>query len=123
MNMTKLILSVSVCFLCIGVLLADIDVTGNWDLTTSTPRGERTRSVEFIQDGEELAVITSGREGEKVEAKGSVKGSDIEWTIHRETPRGTFELTYKGEIEGDTMKGTVKMGRRGSAEWSAKRAK
>jgi len=122
MKMSKLILSVSVCFLCVGIMVAQVDVTGKWNMTTSSPRGERTRVAEFIQDGEALTVITEGREGGKVEAKGTVKGSDIEWTMRRETSNGTFELTYKGKIEGSTMKGTVQFGTRGSGEWTAKRA-
>jgi hypothetical protein len=121
MKMKKLILVMSVCFLFVGITVAQVDVTGKWNMTTSSPRGERTRVAEFIQDGEALTVITEGREGGKVEAKGTVKGSDIEWTTRRETPNGTFEITYKGKIEGSTMTGTVQFGTRGSGEWTAKR--
>jgi hypothetical protein len=122
MSKTTVILVVSFCFICVGILLADVNVTGNWDITISTPRGERTRSSEFIQDGEKLTVIAQDREGNKVEAKGSVKGDDIEWTLRRQTPRGTFEMHYKGKIEGDSMKGTVSFGSRGSGDWSAERS-
>ena len=50
-----------------------------------------------------------------------MRGNDIEWMMRRETPRGTFEITYEGKIEGEEMKGTVQFGTRGSGEWSAKR--
>jgi hypothetical protein len=122
MNRTTLIVAVSIYFLCVGTSLADADVSGKWELTISSPRGERSTSAEFIQDGEELTVMMQGREGNTIEAKGSVKGIDIEWTVRRETPRGTFEMVYKGKIEGDAMKGSVQFGSRGSGEWSAKRA-
>jgi hypothetical protein len=121
MKTTKMILVLFVCILCTGILVADPNVTGKWELTMTTPRGERTFSVEFTQEGEALAVVARGREGRTAEAKGSVKGSDIDWTMHRETPRGTVEIAYEGKIEGDSMKGTVQFGTRGSGEWSAKR--
>jgi len=123
MKLTKLIFGFSVCILCVGILVADVDVTGTWDLTISSPRGERTRPAEFLQDGEALTVVSKGRDGKKVEGKGTVEGTDIEWKVTRETPRGTIEMVYEGEIEGDTMHGTVQFGTRGSGEWSAKRAK
>jgi len=123
MKLTKLILGFSVCFLCAGILVADVDVTGTWDLTISSPRGERTRPAEFIQDGEALTIVLKGRDGQEVEGKGTVKGSDIEWKVTRETQRGTFEMVFEGEIEGETMQGTVQFGTRGSGEWSANRAK
>lgn len=122
MKVTKLIVGLSICVLCAGVLVAEANVTGNWELTITSSRGERTSQAEFSQDAEALAVIMEGRQGSKMEAKGSVKGSDIEWTVRRETERGTFEMIYKGKIEGDTMSGTVQFGTRGSGRWSAERA-
>lgn len=123
MNMmgTRLIVAASVCFLGLGLLVAEINVTGNWDLTVSSRRGERSTTAEFVQNGEDLTGFVVGREGAKSEAKGSVKGNDIEWTVKRETSRGTFEMIYTGKIDGDTMKGTVQFGTRGSGEWTAKR--
>ena len=122
MTTTRVILSLSICFLCAGLLFADVDVTGKWNMTITTPRGERTSVAEFVQDGEALTVISEGRDGQKVESKGSVKGNDIEWSRTLETQRGTVTLTYKGQIEGDSMKGTVQFGSRGSGEWTAERA-
>jgi hypothetical protein len=109
------------CLLFSCSLFADVDVTGNWEMTISSPRGERTRVVEFVQDGEALTVITEGRDGERIEAEGTVKGTGIEWMIRRETPRGIFEMKYKGKIEGDAMKGTVQFGQGRTSEWTAKR--
>jgi hypothetical protein len=109
------------CLLFSCSLFADVDVTGNWEMTISSPRGERTRAVEFIQDGEALTVVTEGRDGERIEAEGTVRGTDIEWMIRRETPRGTFEMKYNGKIEGDAMKGTVQFGQGRTSEWTAKR--
>ncbi len=109
---------------CILVLLAvslsaqEVNVTGDWEMTTTTPRGERTRDVHFEQEGEKLTVTMQGRRGE-VKGEGTLKGNEIEWTITRSTPRGEFTMIYTGKIEGDTMSGEVQMGDFGSGEWKA----
>ncbi len=111
---------------CILVLLAvslsaqEVNVTGDWEMTTITPRGERTRDVHFEQEGEKLTVTMQGRRGE-VTAEGTVKGNEIEWTITRSTPRREFTMTYTGKIDGDTMSGEVQLGYFGSGKWKAKK--
>ncbi len=54
-------------------------------------------------------------------------GNKITFTAARQTQRGSFELTYTGEIgsDGDTMTGTFEVGRGGGAgftiSWTATR--
>jgi hypothetical protein len=111
---------------CILVLLAislsaqEVDVTGDWEITITTPRGERTQDINFKQEGEKLTVTMQSRGGE-VTAEGTVKGNEIEWSITRSTQRGEFTMTYTGKIEGDTMSGEVQMGDFGGGEWKAKK--
>ncbi len=111
---------------CILVLLAIslsaqvVNVTGYWEMTITTPRGERTLDINFKQEGEKLTVTMQSRRGE-VTAEGTVKGTEIEWTMTRSTPRGEFTMTYTGKIEGDTMPDKVQMGGFGSSEWKTKR--
>jgi hypothetical protein len=108
--------------LLIPVLLAaqDVNVTGDWEMTTQSPRGERTSDVHFDQDGEKLTVTMQMR-GEEVTAEGTVKGNAIEWSVTRSTQRGEFTITYKGTVESDTMSGEAAMGDFGTMEWSAKK--
>lgn len=123
--MTKTYLSVAfaLVFLLIGFAVAwDVDVTGDWEMTMVTPRGdERTRTVHFEQDGEKITVTMEGRQGDEITGEGTIKGNEIEWTISRSTPRGDMTMAYKGSVDGDTMSGTVEMGDFGSFDWSAKR--
>lgn len=117
----------SVCLFCLCALLItslnaqEVNVTGDWELTSTTPRGERTRPIHFEQEGEKIIVTMEGMGGEEIKGEGTIKGNEIEWTITRSTPRGEFTLTYKGTVEGDTMKGQVEMGEMGSMEWTAKK--
>ena len=96
----------------------DVNVTGDWEMTTQSPRGERTSDVHFEQEGEKLTV-TMQLMGEEVTAEGTVKGNIIEWSITRSTQRGDFTISYKGTVEGDTMSGEAQMGDFGTMEWRA----
>jgi hypothetical protein len=108
-----------------GLALAtqEINVTGDWEMTVTTPRGDRVSQVKFEQTGEKLKVTTTSFRGEEVTGEGTLKGSDIQWSIVRSTPRGEFTVTYTGKVEGDTMKGQATMGDMGTMDWTAARKK
>jgi hypothetical protein len=110
-------------FLTFSLNAQEVDVTGDWELTMETRRGEMTRDVNFVQEGETLTVTMEGRGGGEVTGEGTIKGNDIEWTITRSTPRGEMTMTYTGKVEGDTMSGEVQFGDFGSATWKAVRKK
>ena len=103
-----------------------VDVTGDWEMTTESPRGERTQTIHFEQDGEKLTItmqggMRGGQGGGEITAEGTISGNKIEWSITRSTPRGDFTTKYTGTVDGDTMSGEVDRGERGTAPWSAKR--
>ncbi len=99
------------------------NVSGDWELKLTTPRGERVSQIKFEQDGETLKVTTTNPMGEEVIGPGTLKGNDIQWSIVRSTPRGEFTITYTGKVEGDTMKGQATMGDMGTMDWTAARKK
>jgi hypothetical protein len=104
------------------MLAEQVDVTGDWTFTLTTPRGERTSNLKFVQEGEKLTVTMEGMRGEEITGEGTIKGSDIEWSITREGPRGSFTMTYKGKIQdANKITGEVEMGDRGSVSWKATR--
>ncbi len=73
--------------------------------------------------------------GEAQIQDGVIKDGEISFKVLVETPRGSFEMTYTGKIEGDAMSGTWTGNRGGrggggggggggagmTREWSAKR--
>jgi len=105
--------------LCFGWQTAD--VSGDWEFTMQTGRGEFNQTIHFDQEGESITVTMPGRGGGEFTGEGTVKGNDIEWTIVRNTPRGEFTLMYTGVVQDDSMSGTVQMGQRRSIEWTAER--
>jgi hypothetical protein len=112
----SLILMLALLTTGILVLAAAVNVTGAWEMTTVSQRGERKNDITFKQDGEKLAVsmMMPGRQGAEpteVKGEGTVKGNDIEWKITRTTQRGEFTTTYKGTIADDkNMAGKSEMG-------------
>ncbi len=125
----KKALIVSLAFLVSGIALAmAANITGTWEMTTVSQRGERKQDITFKQDGEKLAVSMmmpgrGGAEPTEIKGEGTVKGNDIEFKITRTTQRGEFTTTYKGTIVDDThLKGTQSMnmgGQEMTSDWTA----
>jgi hypothetical protein len=124
--MKKSMMILIVLALASGLALAETtkpaDVNGHWDLTVTTPRGERTSTLAIVQDGEKLKVTMTSPRGETT-GEGTIKGSDIEWTVTRTTPQGEMTSVYQGKVQGDSMSGDVKFGTMGSGTWKAVRQK
>jgi hypothetical protein len=97
----------------------DVDVSGSWTLTMTTPMGERSSALVFVQDGEKLTVTSTGDRGESV-GSGTIMGTTIEWSIARQTPMGERTVTYKGEVAGGRMTGEIQM-MNNRVEWQATR--
>jgi hypothetical protein len=74
----------------------------------------------FEQDGEKLTGNFSGAQGRIEELSGSMVGDQISFTVKFQGRRGEITLSFKGTVEGDSMKGSVESGRN-SMEWMAKK--
>ncbi len=119
MSKTKNVMLAALLLLApLSLCFAQVNVTGEWDFTMTTPRGEMNSTVKFAQEGESLTVTMISQRGEST-GTGTLKGSDIEWTVTRESPRGTFTVTYKGKVDGNTMSGQAQMGDFGTMDWKA----
>lgn len=117
-----------IALLSFTVLLCgqDVNVSGDWEMTSETPRGERTQTIHIEQEGEKLTVtmpggFRGGQEGGEITAEGTIEGNKIEWSFTRDTPRGEFTVKYTGTVEGDTMTGVVEREQSGTSPWTAKR--
>lgn len=104
------------------VAVAAVNLTGAWEYTMTTPRGEMKSDISFVQDGEKLTVTMTrmGRDGNMTETKGegTVKGNDIEWKITRQGRDGQeMTTTYKGTIvDENNLKGTMEGGMMGGGQ-------
>lgn len=121
--MTKIFKAISLGILFIGalsLLVMAADISGTWEMTSQSPRGERVSEMTIEQDGDTIKVTMEGFRGNEMVGEGAIDGKDVEWTFTMETQRGEFTLTYKGTINDDgTMSGEMAMGDRGTMEWTA----
>lgn len=103
------------------------DASGKWTWTRKIQDREITQTLELKQNGEKLAGSISGPSGQKTEIRdGTVKGSDIAFTVVRERNGQEFKIRYSGKLDGDTIQGKQVMTRNGeerSFDWEAKRVK
>jgi hypothetical protein len=121
--MKKLISVYAFFFLMMTPLLLtaqEVDISGDWELTSEMRGREITQNLKIVQDGEKITVTMEGRMGEQT-GEGTIKGNKVEWSITMNTQRGDFTITYTGTVEGDTMTGEAQMGDFGAREWTAKK--
>lgn len=100
-----------------------VDVSGTWEMTAQTQRGDWNSEMKIEQDGEKITVTMEGFQGNEMKGEGVIKDNKIEWTVTMSTQRGDFSISYTGTVEGDTMSGEAQMGDFGSMEWTAKKKK
>jgi len=98
-----------------------VDVSGTWEMTLQTDRGDWPTELTIEQEGENIKVTMPGFQGDQIEGEGTVKDNKIEFTFNISTQRGDFSITYTGTIEGDTMSGEAAMGDFGTMQWTAKK--
>jgi hypothetical protein len=96
-------------------------VDGNWNLTMSTPMGERKATLSLKSSGGTLTG-TQGAEGNSTEIfDGTVSGGDVAWNISITNPM-PLTLNFTGKVSGDSMSGEVGIGPMGSFPFTGARA-
>lgn len=97
-----------------------VDITGAWEMTVESPQGQMVITANFKQEGETL---TGNHVSEMGEAplKGTVKGSDVEYTVTIDMGGQQFGIVHKAKVDGDTLTGTADIEGMGSIAFKAKR--
>jgi hypothetical protein len=96
------------------------NVSGNWGVTLKTPDGPTRASLVLKQEGDKLTGTYKGQFGESP-LEGTVKGKEIKFTVKVKAQGQELLLEYVGAIEDGTMKGKVKLGDMGEADFSGGR--
>ncbi len=98
-----------------------MSVDGNWNLTMSTPMGERNATLSLKSAGSTLTG-TQSAEGNTGEIQdGTVNGDSVAWKISITNPM-PLTLAFTGKVSGDTMSGDMGIGMMGSFSFSGTRA-
>lgn len=98
------------------------NVAGKWKFTMTSRMGERTYEYTIVQDKEKVTLSWVGREGQEQKAEGTITGNELQWSVTRERPNGTFTMNYKGTVAGDTITGTAETPM-GALDWKGERVK
>ncbi len=89
-------------------------LSGMWDLTWSTPRGEQTFKVTLVQDGVALTGSAKGPMGEMPVKDGKVDGDKVSFVLEMAIGRPggqarTLEQLFTGVLADGTITGEIQM--------------
>ncbi len=97
-------------------------VDGNWNITMSTPMGDRSGTISLKSSGNTLTGTGTQGEGNSVELfDGTVNGDEVAWKMSITNPM-PLTLEFKGTVAGDTMSGEMGIGFMGSFPFTGTRA-
>jgi hypothetical protein len=94
---------------------------GNWNLTISTPMGDRQATLALKTDGGTLkgSQMADGNSAEIFD--GTVNGNDVAWKVSITNPM-EMTLEFTGTVSGNDISGRVKLGMFGDSSFSGTRA-
>ncbi|OKO86894.1 hypothetical protein AC629_15545 [Bradyrhizobium sp. NAS80.1] len=94
---------------------------GNWNLTMTTPMGERQATLSLKSSGSTLTG-TQGAEGNTGEIfDGTVNGDNVSWKVSITNPM-PLTLEFTGTVSGDSISGEMGIGPMGSFPFTGARA-
>jgi len=107
--MTKKLLFVTTVLLVVALGLWAADATGKWTFEQQGRNGSQTVTLDLKADGSTLTGTMSGgmggRGGTPAQiSEGKVDGNTITFKVVREFNGNQFVTSYKGTVEGDSMK-------------------
>jgi hypothetical protein len=96
-------------------------VDGNWNITMSTPMGERNATLSLKNSGGTLTG-TQGADGNSAEIfDGTANGDDVAWKVSITNPM-PLTLEFTGKVTGDSMTGEMGIGPMGNFPFTGTRA-
>jgi hypothetical protein len=96
-------------------------VDGNWNITMSTPMGDREATLTLTSSGGTLTG-TQAADGESGAIyDGTVNGDNVAWKIDITSPM-PLTLTFTGAVDGDAISGEMGIGPMGSFPFNGTRA-
>jgi hypothetical protein len=112
---------VAILLLTTTALAQSTSVTGDWQVTITSPNGTREVKASFKQEGEKLTGVFKGERGE-LPLQGTIKGKEVKFTYTVKFQDQDLAITMTGNVDGNTMTGKADFGGFAEGDWSAKRA-
>ena len=96
-------------------------VDGNWNLTMSTPMGDRNATL-TLKNSDGTLTGTQGADGNSTEIfEGTANGDDVAWKVSITNPM-PLTLAFSGTVSGDSISGEMGIGPMGSFPFTGTRA-
>ena len=96
-------------------------VDGNWNITMSTPMGDRQATLTLKNTGGTLTG-SQGAEGQSTDIfDGTANGDDVSWKVSITNPM-PLTLAFTGKVAGDAISGEMGIGPMGSFPFKGTRA-
>jgi len=97
------------------------DVVGEWDLTTVSPMGENTNTVEFKKEGDAIKAFAKSPQGERAYDSTSVEGDKVTLVMTIDFQGQPMTITYSGTVTGTDINGDADFGGLAMGSFSAKK--
>jgi hypothetical protein len=98
-----------------------MSVDGTWNMTMSTPMGERKATLTVKSAGSALTGTQAGEQGSAEIADGKVDGDKVSWKVAIQNPM-PLTLEFTGTVDGNAMKGEMGVGFMGSFPFTGTKA-
>ena len=95
-------------------------VDGKWNMTMSTPMGERKATLDLKSAGGALTGTQGDETGAAEIFDGTVSVDDVAWKLSITNPM-PLTLAFTGKVSGDSMSGEMGIGPMGSFPFTATR--
>jgi hypothetical protein len=107
--------------LLVAPAAAQINLTGDWDMTIESPQGTNTVKVTLTQDGEKVSGLFKSEMGE-LPFTGTLVGVDLKFAFAIPIQGQSLDIAVTGKVDGATLAGKMQFGGFGEGDWTAKRA-
>jgi hypothetical protein len=98
-----------------------MSVDGTWNMTMSTPMGERKATLTVKSAGSALTGTQAGEQGSAEITDGKVEGNKVSWKVGIQNPM-PLTLEFTGTVDGNAMKGEMGVGFMGSFPFTGTKA-
>ncbi len=82
-------------------------VDGSWNITISSPMGEREVRLDASTEGGTLTGTWNGPQGSSDITGGTVEGDSMAWRVEMSGPMGAMTLAFEAIVSGDEISGTA----------------
>jgi hypothetical protein len=89
---------------------ATADIVGEWDITTVSPVGETTNTVEFTKDGDTLKAMAKSDQGQRPYDSVALDGEKLTLVLTIDYQGQPMVITYAGTVADKSINGSADFG-------------